>query len=241
MDFSNKSSVKEIKERFDKDVERFSNLQTGQREAMDAALMMDLITASAVAVTPNPRALLDIGCGAGNNTLKMLQQVNPMECDLVDLSAPMLKRAQQRVAAATKGGVRVYHGDFRGMDLPAGHYDVIIAAAVLHHLRDDNDWRATFKKIFALTAPGGSVWITDFVSHGHAQIQELMWRRYGEYLQSFSNADYQQKIFSVIEKEDTPRPVHTQLEMLKEVGFASVEILHKNSVFAAFGATKSKE
>ena len=34
--FDKKSSVREIKERFDADVERFSNLETGQQAVIDA-------------------------------------------------------------------------------------------------------------------------------------------------------------------------------------------------------------
>ena len=42
-----KSSVEEIKVRFDNDVERFSNLETGQTSTIDAPLAMDLIALAA--------------------------------------------------------------------------------------------------------------------------------------------------------------------------------------------------
>jgi hypothetical protein len=42
-----------------------------------------------------------------------------------------------------------------------------------------------------------------------------------------------------IELEDSPRPVTWQLDLLRRVGFGQVELLHKNSCFAAFGAVKS--
>jgi tRNA (cmo5U34)-methyltransferase len=61
-----KSSVPEIRDRFDGDVERFSNLETGQTATIDAALAMSLITEAAVRSTPEIRRVLDIGCGAGN-------------------------------------------------------------------------------------------------------------------------------------------------------------------------------
>ena len=38
-----KSTVEEIRERFDADVERFSNLETGQSATVDAPLAMSLI------------------------------------------------------------------------------------------------------------------------------------------------------------------------------------------------------
>ena len=69
-----KSTLQEIKERFDNDVERFSNLETGQTATIDAPLAMELITRAAVASTKPIRRVLDIGCGAGNNTLKLLHK-----------------------------------------------------------------------------------------------------------------------------------------------------------------------
>ena len=50
-----KSSVDEIRRRFDTDVERFSNLETGQSATMDAPLVLELITSAAAATNP-PRA-----------------------------------------------------------------------------------------------------------------------------------------------------------------------------------------
>ena len=46
------------------------------------------------------------------------------------------------------------------------------------------------------------------------------------------------QVLDYIEKEDTPRSLTYQLEVLRAVGFRTVEVLHKNSCFAAFGAVK---
>src|SRR5690554_1381233 len=113
-----KSSTDEIRTRFDSDVERFSNLETGQAATIDAPLAMELITQAAIAATPKIRKVLDIGCGAGNNTLKLLQSYpNPLECDLCDLSEPMLQRARERVEQAGHVQVQTFAGDFRTLDL----------------------------------------------------------------------------------------------------------------------------
>jgi tRNA (cmo5U34)-methyltransferase len=237
--FENKSTLEEIRQRFDNDVDRFSNLETGQSSTIDAALAMELITQAAVSSTIKINRVLDIGCGAGNNTLKLLQLVSQFDCDLVDLSQPMLEKAQARISEVNTGKIRIFQGDFRTLDLPDQSYDVILAAAVLHHLRDDKDWEMAFSKIFRLTAPGGSVWITDLVSHENSSIHDMMWHRYGDYLNSIGGEEYREKVFSYIDKEDSPRPVTYQLDLLRRVGFKSVELLHKNSCFAAFGAIKA--
>lgn len=235
----NKSSVEEIRQRFDNDVERFSNLETGHQATVDAPLAMELITQAAAKTNPDARHILDVGCGAGNNTLKLLEHLPNLNCDLVDLSKQMLERAESRISKVNKGNVRTFNEDFRDADLPAAHYNIVIVAAVLHHLRDDEDWNRAFKKIYELTAPGGSVWITDMVSHENEIIQKMMWKRYGDYLESMGGADYRDNVFSYIEKEDSPRPVTRQLDLLKKSGFSQVDILHKNSCFAAFGAAKT--
>ena len=103
---SPKSSVDEIRSRFDADVERFSDLETGQAAAPDSPLCMDLVTEAAAVVTPDARAVLDVGCGAGNYTLRLLDRLPGLEVTLLDLSRPMLDRAAERVTAAGASAVR---------------------------------------------------------------------------------------------------------------------------------------
>lgn len=234
-----KLPVSEIRSRFDKDVERFTNLETGQIATIDAPLAMELITKAAYNSTKNIKRVLDIGCGGGNNTLKLLQYVPVFDCDMIDLSLPMLEKAKERVSSVNAGKVKIFQGDFREVELPEKNYDVILAAAILHHLRDDKDWETVFEKIYRLTAPGGSVWITDLVFHETKPVQSLMMNRYGEYLSSIGGNDYRDNIFKNIDKEDSPRSVIYQLDLLRKVGFKQVELLHKNSCYAAFGAIKN--
>ena len=100
-----KSTVEEIRARFDKDVERFSHLETGQQATLDAPIILEVVAqAAAIHLRPGS-ALLDLGCGAGNFTLRVLQEVAPLECHLVDLSKPMLERASGRVSTAQTGKV----------------------------------------------------------------------------------------------------------------------------------------
>jgi tRNA (cmo5U34)-methyltransferase len=234
-----KSTVQEIRERFDKDVERFSNLNTGQTATMDAPLIMDMVTRVAGAVTPHARDLLDIGCGAGNYSLKMLESQPGLNVTLVDLSRPMLDRAVQRVSAATPGKVAAQQGDIRELELGREAFDLVLAAQVLHHLRGDEEWIAVFGKIFHSLRPGGSFWIADHIEHDIAPIQAIMHKRWGEHLASGSGGDaYRDKVFAYTEKEDTPRPVMFQLDVLRRVGFSPVDVLHKNAAFAAFGGIK---
>lgn len=233
-----KSTVEQIRRRFDADVERFSNLETGQTATIDAALVLDLVTATATRVTPRAATLLDIGCGAGNYSLKLLQRLPGLDVTLIDLSLPMLERARQRLAASAAKSVTALQGDVRQLPLPPGGFDIVLAAAVLHHLRGDDEWRQVFQNIFDCLRPGGSFWIADLVEHDEPAVQAVMWQRYGEYLATLGGEPYREKVFAYIEAEDTPRSLTYQLDLMRSVGFAEVEVLHKNGPFVAFGAIK---
>src|SRR5512144_1177666 len=151
-----KSTVDQIRQRFDNDVERFSSLETGQSATIDAPLVLDLITAVAAATNPAATHVLDIGCGAGNYTLKLLERLPTVDVTLIDLSKPMLDRALQRIGAASTGNITTLQGDIRAVVLPDQHYDIIMAAAVFHHLRADAEWEAVFGKCYTALKPGGS-------------------------------------------------------------------------------------
>jgi tRNA (cmo5U34)-methyltransferase len=233
-----KSSVSKIRQRFDNDVERFSNLEIGQTTTIDSPLMLELVTQAVAATNPQATHILDVGCGAGNYTLKLLQSLPDVDITLVDLSQPMLDRATERIAALSKGTICSFQGDIRDLELAAAQFDIILAAAVLHHLRGKDEWQAVFAKFHQLLKPGGSIWIVDLVEQSTAAVQSLMWERYGQYLTEFKDAAFRELVFGYIEKEDTPRPLIFQLDLLRKVGFEQIEILHKNNLFAAFGAIK---
>ena len=98
--------------------------------------------------------------------------------------------------------------------------------------------RARFPACPRALRPGGSIWIADLVWHDHPAVHDLMWRRYDEYLVAFRGEAYRDEVFAYIDREDTPRSLMFQVDLLRQVGFGAVEILHKNSCFAAFGAVK---
>lgn len=238
MDYSGKSGMEEIRNRFDQDVERFSNLETGQQTIIDAPLMLDLVTRAALFVNPQAKQLLDIGCGAGNYTLKMLEKIPDLDCTLIDLSMPMLNRARERVSAATAGDVKIVQADILKLPLPEIQFDVVLAGSVMHHLRRTAEWTEVFRKIYQALKPGGSFWITDLVIQDSEPLNRLFSGQYARHLELLGGKAYRDKVLEYIDHEDSPRSVAFQLELMKKVGFLYTEILHKNGNFAAFGGIK---
>jgi len=233
-----KASVDEIRRRFDADVERFSNVETGQSATMDAPLVLDLITRCAASVGPQAKTLLDVGCGAGNYSIKILERLPGLDITLVDLSAPMLERAQQRLAKSSCGKLEAIQGDIREVEIGEDRFDVILGGAVLHHLRGDDEWVSTFRKLHRALKEGGALFVSDLVEHENSAINATMWDQYGRYLTDLKGEAYRDQVFDYIQREDSPRPLTYQLDLLRQAGFRYVDVLHKRATFAAYCAIK---
>ncbi len=233
-----KSTLLEIQQRFDNDVERFSNLETGQISTVDAALNLELLTQIAASVCPNAKSVLDLGCGAGNFTLKLLDLIPDLDCTLVDLSSPMLDKAKERITKVSQGKISTIQTDFLNLQLPAETFDIVVTGAAMHHLRTDEEWETVFTKIYKSLKKGGCFWISDLILHDNPAINKLMWKRYADYLEGIGGKAYQENVFAYIDKEDTPRSVMYQLDLMRKIGFSTVDVLHKNSCFSVFGGIK---
>ena len=236
--FDHKSTTEEIRARFDQDVERFSNLQTGQQATIDAPLVLELVAQAGRGHLQPQDTILDLGCGAGNFTLRVLQETPGLHCHLVDLSRPMLDRAESRVRAGGAASVAIQQSDLRALTFAEGTFNAILAGAVLHHLRDEVDWAAAFRQFYTWLKPGGRLYVADLVTFDIPEVQDLMWRRYGDYLTSLGGVEYRDKVFAYIELEDSPRSLPFQLELLRTTGFSQFDVLHRNSVFASYVARK---
>ena len=101
--------------------------------------------------------MLDLGCGVGNFTLRVLQEVGGLNSHLVDLSRPMLARAEDRLRQSNSASVVTHQSDLRILSFADNSFDVILAGAVLHHLRDEEDWRSAFTRFHGWLKPSGRI------------------------------------------------------------------------------------
>jgi len=233
-----KSSINQIRERFDGDVERFSTLETGQQSAIDAVLILDLVAKCAAANLHNGARILDIGCGAGNFTLRILAECTPLNCVLVDLSQPMLDRALSRVQETTTGTVETKQSDMRDLAFEPKSFDCIVAGQVMHHLRNDADWEQMFTKLHKWLKPNGVLFIADLITLDDPAMQAILQNKYEEHLTEVGGEEYRDKVLVYIDAEDSPRSLKFQMEILAKVGFSDYDVLHRNSLFGAYFARK---
>jgi tRNA (cmo5U34)-methyltransferase len=233
-----KSSPEAIRRNFDQQVERFSNLETGQTTAIDSPLCMELIARSAALHNPDASRIMDLGCGGGNYAVKVTSFLHDVDCTLIDLSTNMLEKAEERVKVQISGKVMAIQGDYRDIPFEENIYDVITAGTTLHHLREDQEWKSVFSKIYKALKPGGTFWINDIILGETEKINQMMIDGWIGSMRKYHSQEEIEMYLERYETEDTPRTLSYQLELMKEIGFQETFVLHKHFNFAAFGARK---
>lgn len=234
----NKSSPEDIRRNFDQQVERFSNIETGQTTAIDSPLCMELVAQAAKLTNPNATRIMDLGCGGGNYAVKVATLLPHVDCTLIDISRKMVEAAQKRLEQIITGKTTAIQGDYRDIELDENSYDVITAGTTLHHLRENEEWELVFGKVYKALKPGGSFWINDIVIGETKELTEMMMSGWLCMLKKQITDDEIAMYLERYESEDTPRTLSYQLDLMKKTGFSKTIILHKHFNFAAFGGIK---
>ena len=154
------------------------------------------------------RRVLDLGCGDGEVTARVLVEHPATEAIACDFSAEMLGRARERFGDVPT--VTVVEHDLDGR-LPDswGTFDAIVSAFAIHHVVDERK-RTLYGEIFELLEPGGTFCNLEHVDSPTPELHEAFLVAIGK---SLAEDDPSNKLVAV----------ETQLTWLRELGFEHVD------------------
>jgi len=103
--------------------------------------------------------VLDLGCGAGTDTLVAAQMVGPGgRVTGIDMTPEMLDRARASAAEMGLDNVELVEGEVESLPFASESFDVVISNGVIDLIPDKE---SVFAEIHRVLRPGGRIQIAD--------------------------------------------------------------------------------
>ena len=167
--------------------------------------------------------VLDVGAGTGRSAVLVLEQAEPNQVVLTDLSVKMLTRARRRLVASR---VQLVQADATSLPFPDESFDLVLSLWMLETLPDP---LLALSECLRVVRTEGRV-LTAFSSAPKARLQRLRAWLIGRAMESWFSGRF------LVEQE---RPLHTcTMDCMHryELGLATVASFGKRCQITALGA-----
>lgn len=223
----------------------------GVRGAIPAAgLQLELVHHIIRSWCPQPRCIVDLGCGDGALGRFLLEQYPDVRVIFADFSDPMLAAARKHLASEERASI--IKADFSSPSwletvAGTGPVDVVVSGFAIHH-QPDRRKKELYSEIYTLLADGGVFLNLEHVASATPAGERLFDEYFIDHLYDFHRANDPSKSREEIAQEHYNRPdkaenilapVQEQCAWLREIGFADVDCFFKVFELALFGGRKS--
>lgn len=177
---------------------------------------------------------LDTGCGTGNLAEKVLRELGAAELTLCDPSEGMLAESAQKLDGC---GVQFVHAPTQELQF-ANEFDIVTAVQAHHYLDAETRAEAT-RRCWNALRPGG-IYITFENIKMSSETSDMAARkRYARFLRENGKTEEETAAhLARFGSEVFPITAEQHLNLLRDCGFTSADILWTSYVQAGFWAIK---
>jgi tRNA (cmo5U34)-methyltransferase len=185
--------------------------------------------------------ILELGCGTGNLTLKLLAKYPVAHVTTVDAAPEMtaLTAARARERGLDGNRLETVTARFEQLSQPAGSFDVVASCMSLHHVKDK---APLYLRIHGWLARGGSLWFADQLLGATPEIQTEFWRGWLAFCREPGHCS-EEEISSLeahAAAHDHYEPLTSHLRLLEEAGFARMDCVWRNFMYSVVGARRDE-
>ena len=192
--------------------------------------------------------LLDLGCGDGVLTEKLLKIDSAIRATLVDGSQAMLQRARERLKIYKKVSfIEKSFQDIVNGTVVFGTFDFCVSSLAIHHL-DMREKTILFEYIYQHLNDGGCFVNIDVVLPPSDELEgwyTAIWRQWMQRMIKQFNVEDESPNKIITRYKDPasmnkPDTLEDQLEALRNSRFSDVDCYYKHGIFAIFGGRKKE-
>jgi tRNA (cmo5U34)-methyltransferase len=196
-----------------------------------------LLTALSYCVPREAQRVLDLGCGTGNLSARILQRLPQVHMIAMDYSPAMIQQAQAKLPPAQTTFITADFGAWAVHPEafpPIDPVDACVSSLAIHHLSDAMKGQL-FRQIFAHLRPGGCFWNADPVLPPHPHSAALYQRVRQEWTPTAPLPERGVVHPYGYSSQDQLATLATQLELLHAAGFVGVDVVWQWFGVAIFG------
>ena len=184
------------------------------------------------------RHVLELGCGTGNLSLRLIDAVGDARFTFVDAAPEMVAMTRGRLAerwpeASARCDFRVAR--FEDLEVEPDEFDLIVSSLSLHHVEDVGPiyrmLRESLAAHGALRVADGYGGATDTIHERHLARWEAFWRAPGHL-----SPDEIAQVREHVARHDHYQPLGEHFRMLEEAGFERWDCLWRDGLFAIMTA-----
>jgi len=223
----------DLKKHFNKEAEAFDN-----QVLKNIPKYPEMLTALINAIPDNKEnpKVLDLGCGTGNITQKLLTRFPQAEVTCLDLSENMIKIAKNKLSQYKS--IEYIIGDFTETEITE-KYDAIISSLALHHIPNDKEKQEMYQAIYEALNKNGVFYNADVILGNSTYNEELNNKIAQEdMINNGVTLEEIQEHKGKREANDIPTTIYNHIKMLENVGFQEIDIIWKYYANVVYGATK---